>query len=292
MTITIDKADKIFFPEAGFTKGDLANYYRRIAPIMQRYVAERPVTLHRFPDGIAGTPQFIQKSVADHYPDWIARVRVATEDDAIIQPVIDSADTLVYFADQGAIVFHVPLARAGALDKPDRLIFDLDPPDDGTDFAPVVAAARAVRKALADVGLVSYVMTTGSSGLHVAVPLDASVGFDRVRGFAQKMAEAIATDHPDDFTTAHSRDKRRGRLYLDVARNAQNQTGVAPYSVRAKPGAPITTPLAWHELGDTDLGPRRWHIGNIFRRLGQRDCPWADIDNHRQRIDKAIAQSV
>lgn len=289
MTVALDNTDKIFFPDAGITKGDLAVYYRRVAPVMRPHARDRPVTLHRFPDGIDGI-HFIQKSVEDHYPDWLARVTVAKADGELVQPLVNSADALVYLVGQGAIGFHVTPTRFDAPEHPDRLIFDLDPPDDAQDFAPVIAAARAVRDALEALDLTSFVMTSGSSGLHVTVPLDRSTGFDTVREFAQAIARRVADAHPDEFTTAHAKDKRRGRLYLDTRRNAVNQTAIAPYSVRPKPGAPVATPLEWDELSDHDIGPRRFHIGNIFRRLAQRDCPWSNIRRHAQSAQRALGR--
>ena len=285
MTIEIDNADKIFFPDAGYTKADLVAYYRRIAPQMRPHIENRPLTLHRFPDGIDGV-NFIQKSIAEHYPDWVERVTVDKEDGHITHALAADADTLAWLVDQGTVAFHVWLSRADKPYRPDRLIFDLDPP--GDDFAVVVRAARAVRARLGQLGLEAFVMTTGSSGLHVTVPLERRHDFDCVRDFAARVAEQLVAQHPRDFTTAHRKDKRRGRLYLDIRRNAYAQTGIAPYSLRAKPGAPVATPLDWDELGDAKIGPRRFHLGNIFRRLAQRDCPWADIDRHRQSLAAAI----
>lgn len=287
MSIEIDNADKVFFPDAGYTKGDLAGYYERIAPYMLGHIEGRPLTLHRFPDGIDGV-NFIQKSVQDHYPDWIERVTVDKEDGQITHALAPDADTLAWLVDQGTIAFHVWLSRADKPHHPDRLIFDLDPP--GDDFAQVIQAARAVRERLDELGLAAFVMTTGSSGLHVTVPLDREADFETVRDFAERIAEELTERYPDDFTTAHRKNKRGGRLYLDTRRNAYAQTGIAPYSLRAKPGAPIATPLDWDELGGREIGPRRFHLGNIFRRLAQRDCPWGDIDRHRQSLAAAIRQ--
>lgn len=287
--MNVDHADKLFFPDAGLSKGDLANYYCRIARVMLAHVKQRPITLNRFPDGIDGV-HFIQKAAAEHYPDWLARVTVAKEDGAITQPLVDSAAALIYLVDQGAIEFHVTLSRHDAPDHPDRLIFDLDPPADSDDFQPVIRAARAVRKALDRVDLTSFVMTTGSAGLHVTVPLDRRADFAAVRSFAQSIAASVAADHPHEFTTAHRINERRGRLYLDTRRNAVNQTAIAPCSVRARPGAPIATPLAWDELSNSGIGAQRYHIGNIFRRLAQRDCPWADIDRRGQNLKRALAR--
>lgn len=286
MTVELDNSDKIFFPDAELSKGDLADYYRRIAPVMLPHTTDRPVTLNRFPDGIDGV-NFIQKSAQDHYPDWLDCVTVDKEDGELVQPLVNSADALVYLVGQGAIAFHVTPTRHDQPEHPDRLIFDLDPPQGADDFAPVIAAARSVRDALEAVDLTSFVMTTGSSGLHVTVPLDRSADFDTVLEFAQTLAKRVAEGHPGELTTAHSKDKRKGRLYLDTRRNAVNQTAIAPYSVRPKPGAPIATPLDWDELSDSDIGPQRFHMGNIFRRLSQRDCPWSRIAQHGQSMTRA-----
>lgn len=285
----IDNAGKIFFPDAGYTKGDLARYYRRIAPQMLPHLDGRPLTLHRFPDGIEGV-NFIQKAVQRHYPGWIARVTVAKEGGTITHALAADADTLVWFVGQGTIAFHVWLSRHDRPRHPDRMIFDLDPPGEAADggaFAIATAAARAVGVLLDRVGLTAFPMTTGSSGLHVTVPLDCSDDFETVRAFAGRVADRLVAQYPDDFTTEHRLEKRRGCLYLDIRRNAYAQTGVAPYSVRGLPGAPIATPLAWDELGDRNLSAQRFHIGNIFRRLAQRDCPWAGIDRCRQSIVRA-----
>jgi bifunctional non-homologous end joining protein LigD len=285
VSIEIGNADKLFFPKAGYTKADLVDYYQRIAAQMLPLIEGRPLTLHRFPDGIDGV-NFIQKSVQDHYPDWIERVTVDKEYGEITHALAPDADTLAWLVDQGTIAFHVWLSRADTPHHPDRVIFDLDPPGDGFDL--VVKAARCLRKRLHDLDLQAFVMTTGSSGLHVVVPLDCSADFDTVRDFAERIAEGLAADHPDEFTTAHRKNKRQGRLYLDIRRNAYAQTGIAPYSLRAKPGAPIATPLDWDELGDAKIGPQRFHMGNIFRRLAQRDCPWAGIDRQAQSLTPAI----
>lgn len=280
----VSHRDKILFPGDGITKGGLIDYYGRIAPVMLPYLRDRPLTLHRFPDGIA-EEGFFQKSVSDYFPDWIARATVAKEGGTVTHALCRDARTLQYLADQATIDFHIWLARIDRPRHPDRLIFDLDPP--GDDFAPVVRAARAIKALLDELGLVAFPMTTGSRGLHVTLPLDRGADFDAARGFARALATRIAEDEPDAYTLEQRRAKRGDRVYLDVMRNGYAQTGVAPYSVRAKPGAPVATPLAWRELDDPKLHPRRYHLGNIFRRLGQRPCPWREIDRHAQSLEAA-----
>lgn len=282
MTVGVDKPDKPLFPDAGLTKAGLANYYARIAPVMLDHLRGRPLTLHRFPDGIDGVA-FFQKDMPEHFPDWIARAIVDRKEGGEITHVLaQDADTLRFLVDQGAIVLHVWPSRYDRPRHPDRLIFDLDPSDNN--WSPVVMAARRLRKALSGDGLEPFVMTSGSSGLHVVAPLDRSAAFHSVRDYAKRVAARLADQRPRELTTEQRKCKRGQRIYLDVARNAYAQTAVAPYSVRAIPGAPVATPLAWHELSNPDLHPQRYGVANIFRRLAQRDCPWLDIDQYQRPL--------
>jgi bifunctional non-homologous end joining protein LigD len=164
------------------------------------------------------------------------------------------------------------------------MIFDLDP--SGDDFTPVRDAASTLGDLLRELGLEPYLMTTGSRGLHVTVPLDREADFDRVRAFARRIADHLAGLEPDRWTTEQRKNKRRGRLFLDTMRNAYAQTGVAPYALRARPGAPVATPLHWSEL-DAHLHPRKYHARNLFRRLAQKRDPWKDIDESARGLDRA-----
>lgn len=277
--------DKPFFPDAGITKGEVIDYYRRIADIALPHVVGRPLTLQRFPDGI-GQDGFYQQERSDHFPDFVGTVRADRKGPGTIDhATVENQASLVYLADQAVITFHAWLARRDRLRHPDRLVFDLDPPTDG--FAAVRRGARWLRELLRDLGLTPYLMTTGSSGLHVVAPLDRSARFDEARAFARDAAELLVRRHPDALTTEQRKDRRGGRLYLDVMRNAYGQTSVMPYSLRAKPGAPVATPLDWDELDDGDLGPRSYTLRNLFRRLGQKDDPWAVIRRHGAAIATA-----
>ncbi|MGD8275605.1 MAG: hypothetical protein PVJ30_06570, partial [Thiohalocapsa sp.] len=177
------------------------------------------------------------------------------------------------------------LARAPHLEAPDKLVFDLDPPVD--DFSAVREAARWVVELMQAIDLAPFAMTTGSRGLHVVAPLRSELGFAEVRELAQAMAAHLAAAHPRALTVAQRKSKRRGRIYLDVTRNAYGQTSVLPYALRALPGAPVATPLHLDELDDSRLGPRRWSLENIFRRLGQKQDPWRDIRRHARSPRKA-----
>jgi bifunctional non-homologous end joining protein LigD len=282
--IELSNTAKLLFPEAGLTKGDLIEYYRKVAPVMLPHIEGRPLSLERYPDGIEADG-FMQKNASDYFPPWIRRAHLAKEGGAVDHVVAGDAATLVYLANQATVTLHTGLARIDRIDHPDRLVIDLDPSDD--DFAKVRRAALAARELLEAVGLVPFVQTTGSRGLHVWVPLDRQADFDAVRGFASELSERLVARTPDELTTAQRKAARGARVFLDVARNAYGQTAVAPYSVRARPQASVATPLDWAELDDAGLGPRRYTIANLFRRLGQKPDPWAEIGQQARPLEAA-----
>lgn len=284
--IEVSNTDKLLFPDSGISKGALIAYYRDVAEVMLPHLEDRPLTLHRFPGGI-GKPGFYQQECADYFPDWIRTRKTprAGNGDAVEHVLCNNQATLVYLANQATITLHGWLARAPRITCPDNLIFDLDPPDH--DFPAVRRAARRIVELMETLGMRPFVMTTGSRGLHVLAPLQADTGFDAVRTLAQEMAAWLAKRHADELTVEQRRNKRRGRLYLDVMRNAYGQTAVTPYAVRALPGAPVATPLDITELGDRRLDPQRWHLKNILRRIGQKTDPWADIRRHATAVGRA-----
>lgn len=281
MTITADgrrievsNPDKVLFPDAGITKLDLARYYEEIAPVMLPHITARPVTMHRFPDGI-GEPGFYQKQVSGYFPDWVETVTVDKSNGEVDHVVCNDAATLVYLAGQACLTVHVWLSTTADPFRPDRMIFDLDPPDGAEDAGPVRAAARRVRDLLEELSAEPFLMTTGSTGYHVVVPLDPGAGFDEVRDIASRIAGVAVERHPELLTVAQRKSKRSGRVFVDYLRNAYAQTTVAPYAVRARPGAPAAVPIDWEELGSVDPGTYR--MDNVFRRLGQKDDPWSEI---------------
>lgn len=277
-TIEIGKPDKMLFPQASITKQRLAEYYRDIADTMLPHVKGRVISMHRYPDGLSGDA-FYQKKAPDYFPDWVETAGVALDDGGTQrQVVVADAATLVYLADQACITPHAWLSRATDLNHPDLLVFDLDPP--GDDFGPVGEAARNLRDTLQELDLTPFVQTTGSRGLHVVVPLDGGATFEQSRAFATGVAEALAARHPKRLTVEQRKSKRRGRVYLDVMRNAYGQTAVPPYAVRARPGAPVAAPLRWKELDSRQADPQRYTVGNIRRRLGQMTDPWKGIRRH------------
>jgi bifunctional non-homologous end joining protein LigD len=276
-TVEVSNPDKVLYPDDGITKGDLVDYYRRVARFMLPHLRGRPVAMERYPDGIDGQRIF-QKDVPDYFPDWIDRTKVEKQGGSLQQVVCQDAATLVYLANQACITPHVFLSRADRLDHPDQLIFDLDPEGD---FEDARVAALWLRSLLEELELPSFAKTTGGKGIHLTVPLDRRADFDTVRGFARDVAEELARRHPDRLTTEQRKQQRKGRLYLDTMRNAYAQTAVPPFAARARPGGTVAAPLDWSEVEDRSLRPSRFTIGSILDRLEQADDPWKDLRRRR-----------
>ncbi|MFD9433846.1 non-homologous end-joining DNA ligase [Streptomyces sp. NPDC060002] len=286
-SVEVHRPDKVLFPGGGaakqYTKGDLAAYYRSVAAFMVPQLRGRPLMLERHPDGIDG-PRFMQKNTPEHYPEWITRAEVAKEDGTVRHTVCDNSATLVHLADQACLTLHRWLSRVGRVDRPDLMVFDLDPAD-GSRFAAVREAAERLGELLDELRLPSALMTTGLRGLHVVVPVDGHDGFDEVRGFARDAAELLVAEHPDRLTTAARKKDRGDRLYLDVQRNGYAQTAVAPFAVRALPGAPVATPITWEQLRDPELGPRRWTIADAAEQARAR--PWSGLTGRGRALGPA-----
>lgn len=267
--VQISRPGKVLFPEDGITKADLVAYYREVAPVMLPHLRGRPLMLERYPDG-TGASRIMQKEISDYFPDWIHRARLAKQGGSVTHVVCDDEATLVYLANQACVGLHRWLSKTDRPEHPDRLVVDLDPAQD--DFEAVREAAKLLHGLLDELGLPSFAMTTGSRGLHVLVALDRRADFDEVRAFAHDVAGLLAARHPDRMTVETRKQARQGRLYLDVQRNAYAQTAIAPYAVRALPGAPVAAPIAWSELDDPDLTARRWTMATIGDRVAA--DPW------------------
>lgn len=278
-TIALSNLDKVFYPESGITKGDVVDYYERIAETMLPHAEGRVISMHRWPDGIDGA-DFYQKETPDYFPDWIRTAEVEKECGTNRQVVIDEPATLVYLAQQGCLTPHLWTSRSDRPDHPDRLVFDFDPPGSGWEeaFDEVRWAARRLRDLLEALGLVPFVTTSGSKGLHVHVPVEPTFDFREAKSLARAVAGELAGRHPERLTTEVRRKKRKGRIFVDYLRNEWAQTSVAPYALRAKPGAPVAAPVEWDELSRSRMGPRRYTLENLFRRLGAKEDPWARID--------------
>jgi bifunctional non-homologous end joining protein LigD len=283
--VPISHPERVLFPDAGLTKLDLARHYAAVGGVMVPHVRGRPLALQSFPQGVAGGGYFV-KDAPEHFPEWIRTVAVPKREGGTIHQVLaNDVATLVYLAGQNVITPHVWTSRADRLERPDRLIFDLDPSSGR--FAAVRAAARDLGDLLRDLGLEPFAMTTGSRGLHVATPLRRTADFDAVHAFARAVAEALVALDPRTLTVEFRRARRGDRIFVDVGRNAYGQHAVAPYAVRALPAAPVATPLRWEELDDRGLDPQGWTVATIGDRLSDGGDPWHDIARHARALGPA-----
>ena len=275
--VRVTHPDKVLFPDDGITKADLIAYLVEVAPAMLPHVRDRPLSLHRFNDGLAGEG-FFQKEIPRGAPDWVRRVRVPKQGGTVCHPLAQDAAALAWLGNQNCITPHVWTSRVDRLDRPDRLVFDLDPAGGDEDFGLVRRTARELRDLLSELGATAFAMTSGSRGVHVVVPLRRRYGFDRVEQAARTIAEELVARRPDDLTTAFRKQERGGRLFVDVLRTRWAQTTVAPYAVRARPGAPVAAPLRWRELEDGGL-PRAGALTlrDVPGRLARDGDPWRDI---------------
>jgi bifunctional non-homologous end joining protein LigD len=260
--IAVSNADRVVFPEVGRTKGDVVAYYERLAPRFLPHVVGRPLSIRRYPKGLAAEG-FFQKNVPAHYPASIERFAVprsaaaskkhargrARPPEVTVYPIVREAEHLAYLANQGMLELHVPTSRAADGFRPDRVVIDLDPPEGGVDA--VRRAAHLTREKLAALGLTTVPVATGSKGYHVVAAITATVDGETVAVATAKVAALLAAGHPDLVTTAFRKADRGGRVLIDWMRNGPGATVVAPYSLRARPRAPVATPLCWEELDAT-----------------------------------------
>jgi len=283
-TVSITHGENVLFTRAKISKDDLINYYLNIADFMLPYLKNRPLTLERFVDGV-NHPGFYQKNAPDYFPSWIKTVSIAKRENGQVNYVVcNDAATLVYLANQLTITFHVWLSKIDKLNIPDRVIFDLDP--SSKNFSQVREAARLLRNVLQnELDVKTFLMTTGSRGLHIVVPIKREYDFDFIRDFARDVSQLVVARHPKKLTIEIRKAKRGKKVFIDYLRNAFGQTGVAPYSVRAKRGAPIATPIEWKELGK--IVPNKFTIKNIFKRLARKADPWENMDAHACSLKKA-----
>ena len=283
--IKITHPDKVLFPEDGITKGELIEYYHEVAEVMLPYLKDRPLVMNRYPNGI-DKPWFVQQSVSDYFPEWIDRIEVKKEGGRITHAICQNAASLVYLVNQDALVFHTWLSRQDLPDHPDLMVFDLDPSDN--DFEKVRWAAGLFKSFLEEMDLEPLVKSTGSRGLHIVLPLDRKIDFAQVHSFAYDIAETISNREPAKLTIEQRKEKRQGRVLVDYMRNSYGQLLVAPYSVRAKRGAPVAAPLDWKEVFDSQINPQTFNLKNIKLRLAQKGDPWAGKWAKRFTLKKAM----
>ncbi|WJY17533.1 DNA ligase D [Alteriqipengyuania flavescens] len=249
--VAISSRDRVIFPDSDQTKGDLADYYAAIAPIMLPFAAQRPVSLVRCPQG-RGKKCFFQKHDSGAFGDAVHHVPIREKDGGHEDYLyVEDLRGLLQCVQMGTIEFHGWAARSDEVEKPDRMIFDLDP-DEGLDFAKVKKAARDIHDRLADLGLTSFAMLSGGKGVHVVVPLTPGHSWEQHKDFARRFSEALSLAEPERFTASMSKAKRKDRIFIDWQRNQRGATAVLPYSARARSGAPVAVPVAWNELKRMD----------------------------------------
>ncbi len=275
--VVFSHEEKIYFPRSKITKGELLEYYAKIADYLLPYTKDRALTMQRFPEGIQGE-SFFQKNVSDYFPAWIKRVGVPTaqgKHEITEYAVCQNAATLLYIVNQGCITPHVWLSKIDKLNYPDTLIFDLDPAQKVVkDFSLIADVALQLKELLEDEGLSPWVMTTGSRGLHVRVPIKRVHTFDKVRAYAQEIAQAVIIKNPSHVTLESRKEKRGKKLLIDIMRNGFSATAVVPYAVRPREKAPVATPLEWKELSGKSLRSDSYTIETIFDRLEKKGDVW------------------
>ncbi len=262
MKAILTNLDKIFWPKDKITKGDLIRYYEEISPWILPHLKDRPVSLKRFPNGIDGK-SFFQKNLKEH-PDWIETAQIKHETKKINYLLIQNKESLLFAANLASIELHPLLSSTRPFNNPDFLVFDLDPKS--ASFDKVVEVAKAVHQVLTEIGIDSYPKTSGATGLHIAVPLGAKYSFDQAKKFAELVALIVHQRIPKISTLERSPSKREGKVYIDCYQNNFGQTLAAPYSVRARSGAPVSTPLRWNEI-KKGLNPADFTIKTVPRRL-------------------------
>ncbi|HEX8655473.1 MAG TPA: non-homologous end-joining DNA ligase [Allosphingosinicella sp.] len=283
--VRLTSPDKILWPEQGVTKSELADYYLAVAEFMLPHVARRPVTMVRCPAG-AEKKCFYQRHAASGVLPQLKEVPIPGFDEPYLY--IEDAAGLIAMVQMGTLEIHPWGVTVERPDRPDRIVFDLDP-DEGLGFADVVRATLEVRERLAALGLESFVKTTGGKGLHIVLPIEPVADWRAAKAFAKSFSEAMAADSPDRYLTRISKAERSGRIFIDYLRNDPTSTAVGPYSTRSRPGAPVATPLDWEEVTE-DLDPRRFDVATVPERLRARGRdPWSQIGAVRQRLPDPAA---
>jgi bifunctional non-homologous end joining protein LigD len=292
VTINIDghairftNLDKVYYPEDGFAKRDLLNYYDAVAPLILPYLKDRPLTLKRYPNGIH-EKFFFQKHTPESYPTWLRTETIGEKGKPIRYALVQDRASLLYLTNLGCIDQNPWMSRVGSLDHPDFVLLDLDPFH--CEFQKVVEAALLVKEKLDAIGLRGYPKTTGGDGLHIYVPIEPHYEYKQARSFAEVMARKLGAERPDLFTTPRSvAEREKNRVYFDYLQIAESKTISAPYVARAYPGAPVATPLAWEELTPR-LHPSQFNIANAPERFARVGDLFADVLKRPQKLEKAI----
>ena len=281
----ISHPEKVLFPDDGITKGELAAYYQAIAPVMLPHIRGRPVTMERFHRGI-GEKGFFQKNVVKGFPEWLERVEVEKKDGTVHHPIVTDTRSLVWLANQNSITPHVWTSRVPKILKPDVCVFDLDPSDD--DQGRLRSAVLLLRDVLDELGLTSWVKTSGSKGFHIVAPLDSKADYGKVARFANGVGELVARRDPENLTREFHKKDRGGRILVDTGRNEYSATVAAAYAVRARPGAPVSAPCTWAEVERGTVGPRTFTLRNMAARVADVGDVWSDLLDRNQSLRRPV----
>jgi bifunctional non-homologous end joining protein LigD len=281
----ITHPEKVLFPEDGITKGDLAAYYEAVAPVMLPHLRGRPLTMERYPAGI-GQQGFWQKDVSKGFPAWLKRVKVPKKGGSLHHAVVTDLRSLLWVTNQNTITHHVWTSRVPKLAWPDVCVFDLDPSKD--DPASLRRAALELRDLLDELGLPSWIKTTGSKGFHIVVPLDGRTPIATAARFANAVGHLFVSRAPDRLTQEFSKNDRGSRIYVDTGRNGSSATFAAAYTVRARHGAPVSAPCTWQEVERGDVHPRSFTVGNMRDRIRGVGDVWADLRRRGRSLSTPI----
>jgi len=284
----ITHPEKLLFPDDGITKGELAAYYEMLAPVMLPHIRGRPITMERYPAGI-GRKGFIQKDVSKGFPAWLERVAVPKNDGTVHHPLVTDTRSLLWIANQNCITPHVWTSRAPDLYHPDICVFDLDPAEN-EEPGVLRAAALALRDLLEDMGLPSWVKTSGSKGFHIAVPLDRKIEMGDAARFAHAVGTLLVSRDPAHLTQEFHKADRGGRILVDTGRNGYSATHAAAYAVRAKPGAPVSAPCTWREVEDGSVGPQSFTLRTMAARIADVGDLWADMPRRGRSLKRPAAR--
>ena len=284
-TVQVSHLEKRYWPQTGFTKGEMLDYYRQIAPVVLPYFKDHPVTLRMFPEGVSGESYYL-RDCPEGAPDWIRRVqyRPKTGGHLIPLPLIDNAAGLIWFANRGAIEFHLWSSHVPDLTQPDQVIFDLDPGDTAF-FADVREAALRLHDQLEQRGVTGYPKTSGGRGLHIHVPLATGYTFEQVRGWVKTVGQQLASTYPDLIAIAQGPTHRGGRVTIDPGQNSVGRNTAAPYTLRASAAHPtVSTPLTWEELDTGNIRPEDLTPRVVLERVGRLGDSFAAVRTQDQHI--------
>ncbi|HWI15310.1 MAG TPA: DNA ligase D, partial [Burkholderiales bacterium] len=288
--IALTNATKVMYPEAGITKRDLACYYESVAQWILPHLSNRPLTLVRCPNGW-NKPCFFQKNADDTVDPAIERVQVTTSEGPARYMMANSLEAIVALVQMGVLEIHPWGSSRPKLGCPDRMIFDFDP-DDDLQWQDVVEAVNLMKTLLEELGLQSYLKTTGGKGLHIVVPLKPARGWDEIKGFSKSVAEFLVRTFPERFTDKVTKSRRRGKIFIDYLRNAEGATAISAYAVRGRANAPVATPIAWSELKQ-EVRFDHFNVRNVPPRLKRmKNDPWADFFDNPQTITAAMMKKM